>query len=93
MCSTGVLSDKCSQNRYLLSFDRKILENSLKRPISIVGNEMHYITSTIIVNKLCFVILVSYLVCLFSFGHVIIIDKADRHLIECLHTSPVLKAS
>lgn len=40
---------------------RKILENSLKRPVSIVGNEMHYITSTIIDKKLLFVILVSSL--------------------------------
>ncbi|KAJ7382606.1 hypothetical protein OS493_033964 [Desmophyllum pertusum] len=37
---------------------RKILDNSLKRPISIVGNEMHYITSTIIDKKLLFLILV-----------------------------------
>ncbi|XP_078355187.1 transmembrane protein 94-like, partial [Oculina patagonica] len=37
---------------------RKILDSSLKRPISIVGNEMHYITSTIIDKKLLFVIVV-----------------------------------
>ncbi|XP_027057487.1 transmembrane protein 94-like isoform X1 [Pocillopora damicornis] len=37
---------------------RTILNNSLKRPISIIGNEMHYITSTIIDKKLLFTILV-----------------------------------
>ena len=37
---------------------RKILNDSLKRPVSIVGNEMHYITSTIVDRKLLFLILV-----------------------------------
>jgi len=40
-------------------FHRKILNESLKRPVSIAGNEMHYITSTIIEKKLLFLLLVS----------------------------------
>ena len=44
--------------------NRAILNNSLKRPISIIGNEMHYITSTIIDKKLLCAILVSQNVCL-----------------------------
>lgn len=38
---------------------RRILNQSLKRPVSIVGNEMHYITSTIVDKRLLPVILVS----------------------------------
>ena len=46
-------------NACCISFGRKILNDSLKRPVSIVGNEMHYITSTIIDKKLLFFISVS----------------------------------